>query len=358
MAKCELNIGLERSDRTYKGGEKIAGNVQVTAHDDCECRKLTLALEWRTSGKGNVDEEQEEELELFTGAFHAGQTASYPFEFEAPYKPINYEGKLFSMHWYLLAQADIPGARDAQAEERLTLLPAKQSAEAEAAEEEVGEDKEENGEEENTRGSTSLEHTLDKFAESPVVPWVFAFGTVFALALLAMILLMIFQFGGRGLEGWAFFLFAITVILLVGTRSALFRYIARRKLGPVDVQLSTEEVRAGEAVACTIRFRPRVEAELKEATIELKAKEEVTKGSGKNRRTYTEVVHDENVTLATDRRVMADEGVVLEGKLQVPTTASPSFYAPDNTLEWLFVIHLNLRGWPDWKREFPVEVFS
>lgn len=341
MAKCELHIVLERPEKTYKVGEKIKGAVEVGANDDCECRELTLTPCWRTQGKGNKDSNQDESQVLFKGAWHAGQSASYPFELDAPYGPLTYEGKLFSIHWHLRAHADLPHALDAEVEEAFLLGRGKIPPEAD--------------EEDASAGSPrSLEFQ---------VPPNLALGVGAAITVLCLYVLWhfrdVFTRGvPRGSHVLMFMMFAAFGLLIGGSIivHGIRHVIMARTLGPVDAQLSSDELSPGDTATLTIRFRPRGEIELTEATLNLTATEKVVKGSGKNKRTLTGIVHEEKITLASERRMMPEEGAVLEGTLHLPPTAPPTFSGSSNSLEWKVDVRLNLRRLPDWRREFWVDV--
>ncbi len=344
MAKCDLNIVLDRPDRSYKAGERVIGKVEVTACHDCECRKLSVSLEWRTSGKSNTDSGEQHSLELFKGSWRAGQQTAYPFKFTAPAHPLTYHGKLFNVDWHLRARADIPGALDPKVDEQIVLVAG--GVPFEPDEEEVPQEE---------------ILAFEKSIEIPIAPKII-FGLGVGFLLLGFFILWHLRktVHGPSLRESQIWLFlGATGCLLTGS-GALWHgsrhLMLARRLGPVDAKISPEDAHPGGNISCSIRFRPRAELFLTEATLRLVAEEKIVKGSGKNRRTVREVVHQETISLASARRIAMDEGAVLQGAVRLPPDAPCTFFALSNELTWRIEAALNLKRWPDWKRDFSFDV--
>ena len=53
MASCSLSFNFSKSADTVQAGAEFQGEVVVKVDSACRCDGLTLAAEWRTSGKGN-----------------------------------------------------------------------------------------------------------------------------------------------------------------------------------------------------------------------------------------------------------------------------------------------------------------
>lgn len=68
MAKCDLKIALDRADRSYAGGEKVTGTVEMHPDADVVSYALTLTREWRTHGRGNKTSGGAESVTLFRAA--------------------------------------------------------------------------------------------------------------------------------------------------------------------------------------------------------------------------------------------------------------------------------------------------
>ncbi|AKJ03720.1 hypothetical protein ATI61_11931 [Archangium gephyra] len=114
MAKCELQLTLDKSDRTYAPGELITGSVVVKVLERCRCRQLTLSWRWQARGWGDSDKSPDEcLLTLNEGEeWIAGQELHYTFRLEAPSEPLTYHGQLVSVDWRLRAEAVVSGYQD------------------------------------------------------------------------------------------------------------------------------------------------------------------------------------------------------------------------------------------------------
>ena len=97
MSKCDLSIELTDGKRTYQIGEIVRGAVHVAVDADCSCDKLTLTHQWQTHGRGNRARGEENKQVLFEGQWRAGESASYPFEFEVPAGPLTFHGHLLNV---------------------------------------------------------------------------------------------------------------------------------------------------------------------------------------------------------------------------------------------------------------------
>lgn len=135
MASCEIIIRRERSVNTYLPGESVDGAVLVHVRSRCSCRKLTLLLQWETSGFGNNDRVVADSRVLAEGdTWEAGEEQEFEFSFEVPEAPTSYQGEHLSVRWSLVAHADLAWAVDAESadeleikapnESQLTLRPA------------------------------------------------------------------------------------------------------------------------------------------------------------------------------------------------------------------------------------------
>ena len=128
MAKCDLAIEFERSDRRYRPGETVSGKVTVQVNAKVQCNGLTVKRLWHTHGKGNYAEGSDSVEEVvFSGEWWPGETHAYPFAFEVPAAPVSYHGEVLNVDHYVAARADIPWAIDPKAEEDFLLLAGPES---------------------------------------------------------------------------------------------------------------------------------------------------------------------------------------------------------------------------------------
>jgi hypothetical protein len=109
MAKCSIQLTLDKSDRTYAPGELITGTVVVKVLEPCRCEQLTLGWRWRVRDGSILDETHPEHLLTWNGEeeWLAGQELRYPFRLEAPLLPLTYHGHLMSVEWALRANASL-----------------------------------------------------------------------------------------------------------------------------------------------------------------------------------------------------------------------------------------------------------
>jgi hypothetical protein len=364
MPKCLLQIAFHRDPRNYTIGERISGFVQVTINEDCECRKLAVARQWRASGQGGTDEGMpEEEKVIFSGPWRAGQTTTYPFEIEAPPGPLTYHGALFHIDWQLRATADIPGT-EATVTEGFVLLPGASAEYVSLGTLDEPPPDVRKGTEKLTpnyaggcsQGFAIVFGLVALFAGVPCL----AIGLLNILALFVPLPLPVFFPAGRLQSAFLIVMGGFFAFLGCKALASCLRAAgARSKLGKVDIELSSTTPRRGEAVTCTVRLRPRASIELTGATASLVATEYCGGGSGNLRgsaQTWKQVVHQGRATLATNRTLRAAEEVVLQTSLNLPPDAPCSFWGAHHKLIWTVAVEMKLRHWPDWSQSIPLTV--
>jgi hypothetical protein len=344
MSKCTLKIVLDRSNRTYPAGEKVTGQIEVSVSEDCECQKLTLARAWRTRGRGEDAFGKSEEQALFSGGWRAAQNACYAFEFTAPIGPLSYQGQLFNVEWYLHAQATIAGALDTRTDEGFRLVAAEVTPGFNLGPA--------------FRGVESHQKLM-QFGRTLAQGCALITGVIFLLFSLGLGLMVRDVFRRAAAPGPAEWSWLIVWLLFAGGSVALFLWaarpiIARRRLGPVGAQVTPGIVRPGEAVTCSLRFQPRANVDLSEATATLRGTEIVDWQSGDETHTRRCTISEQPVTFAQDRRLMAGESITVEASLPVPANAPTTFMSAHQQVVWQVRLHLKLRGWPDWVQELPL----
>ena len=365
MAKFDLQIVLDRADRSYKIGEKITGAVRVTVNEDCECRKLTIARQWYASGHGESDRATpEEEQVIFSGAWRADQTAVYPFELEAPRGPLSYLGALFNVGWQLRASADISGVRATTSEDFALLLGPSS---------------------ENVRLGILDELPPQVKNPSDKTAWSYAGGCTRLFAILFGVVLLFvgipclilglsnilaehfplslpISFPAGRLQsilliGMGGFFTVLGCIALLGWFQAA---MARHRLGPVQIEVSPTTLRCGETVTCTVRLQPRGSIKLTEATVKVAATEHTSPRAGDTddapSHASQQTVFQAHEVLADGRNLPAGEEALLRIAFGIPADAPCTFWGGNNKLIWTVAIELKLKGWPDWTRIVPITV--
>jgi hypothetical protein len=346
MSKCAVKIVLDRPERTYAAGEKVTGRIEVSVSEDCECQKLSFARAWRTRGRGEDAFGKPEEQVLFSGVWRAGQNAYYPFEFMAPIGPLSYQGQLFNVEWYLHGQAAIAGALDTSADEGFRLVAAEVTPGFNLGPA--------------FRGVESHQKLL-RFGQTLAQGCGLIIGVIFLLISLALGLIVRDVFRRAPTPGPPEWSWLIVWLAFAGGSIALFFWavrpiIAKRRLGPVEAQVTPGIVRPGEAVTCSVRFQPRANIDLSEATATLRGMEIVDWQSGDETHTRRCIISEQPVPFAQDRRLMAGESITVETRLSAPANAPTTFMSAHQQLLWLVSLRLRVHGWPDWTHEIPLIV--
>jgi len=346
MPKCTLKIVLDRPQPTYAAGEKVTGRIEVSASEDCECQKLSLSRAWRTRGHGEDAFGKPEEQVLFSGAWRAGENAYYPCEFTAPIGPLSYHGEMFNVEWYLRAQAAIAGALDVSTDEGFRLVAAEVTPGFNLGPA--------------FRGVGSHQKLM-QFGQTLAQGCGLITGVFFLLFSLVLGLIVRDVFRRAATPGppeWSWLI--VWLLFAAGTAALLFwvlrPIIARRKLGPVEAQVTPGIARPGEAVTCSLRFQPRANIDLSEATATLRGMEIVDWQSGDETHTRRCIISEQPVTFAQDRRLMGGASITVETSLSVPAKAPTTFMSAHQQLLWLVNLRLRLRGWPDWTHDIPLIV--
>ena len=138
MAGIALSIILDKPDKTYEGGETIAGQVRVAVAEDVRTAALMVVLyckgysekKTRIAGPEIATMEREiEETNLFKGPWTPGEY-TYPFCFTAPPGPRTYKGHVFDVTWHIGAKVRTSRGKDkdVKAEENIILLPGKRAS--------------------------------------------------------------------------------------------------------------------------------------------------------------------------------------------------------------------------------------
>jgi len=316
MAKCELRIELDDTDRVYTTGDRITGRVEVHATVEVKCKALAIRTDWKTHGRGNVDRAKGVEFNLFEGTFDAGQKYSYPFDIEVEDGPSTYHGHYLNIDHYVAAEVDIPWAFDAKANKPFRFA-SQQTAD-------------------------ELAESLQKKEASGCVGVVVSgfimlfLVVVGVLALVNPFMWIIGAVVGAGVGGWWYF----------------FKHLPAKAMGEVACELHRTIFAAGEGVAGTLTAKPPKDVTIEGITWKVRATESCTSGSGTNATTHTHVAYE-----AT--QPVADQGVLPGGSeshfdfaVELPDQAIYSVDLGDNKLKWTGELRVGLPRCADWVKKF------
>lgn len=361
MAKCELTLHLEEERESYRPGDVVKGYVEVRADEEVQCNGLTVGCRWKTHGKGNTDRGQLLSQDLFQGRWLAGAVQRYPFTLELPAGPYTYHGHYVNVAWAIQAQADIPWAFDPKAEREIVLEP---DPEAEpdwlAA---VGDSlllpyelqQKAKGEpiEKARQGSKWLGNALGLGCFLIIgVPMVAGF-------VVSLYYVVSFARGNVPTgEGIPALVFAVVLGLMLGVGGfKMFRnLVARKKIGKVTFELEPRLLRRGDAIRLQVFCQPQEDTELVTAVARLRAQEEAVRGSGTNKKSFRELVYEQETEIALGRTLSAGLPFQAQGTVPIPADAPPSFMAHDNKLQWTVALRLDIARWPDWVEEREIVV--
>jgi hypothetical protein len=153
----------------------------------------------------------------------------------------------------------------------------------------------------------------------------------------------------------------ILVFLLLGggflfALKGMWGRLGRGKLGEPTIQLSTTNVRLGEAIRFSLSMRPDQRTELRTLDAILECEERVAQGHGQYQSHRRKVVYEKRLSLAEDVIIEPHRGFRRKGTVTLPENGSPSFGAPDNLVVWWLRFQGDIVGWPDWKEPFLLTV--
>jgi hypothetical protein len=348
MAKCDLTIHLDKADRTYEPGERIRGHVAVTADTAVRCKALTVALQWNTHGRGNRDAGPESKVQLFEGEWDAGGQHAYGFEFIAPSGPVSYHGKLLNVDHYLTARVDLPWALDPKTAIDVLIVPKPGATDYDFGP--------------SYKPPAAELQTEGKAMALGAVLLAGCFGLPGLAIMAGGVAFGISWIRGTASQGVfpAIFMFLFgAVFAAVGFGIAFVlqkRNLAQRKLGNPLVNVSPQTARAGDRVSLQVTLQPRASVKLTGAKVILKCQERAVSGSGTNRTTHSEEVHQSEAGLGAPPVLEANQPASFSASLQLPRDAAATFAASDNSVKWAVTLQVGIDGWPDWERDYPITV--
>jgi hypothetical protein len=154
------------------------------------------------------------------------------------------------------------------------------------------------------------------------------------------------------------------LLLLVGGLSTLFAHLPRRtlrrRLGPPQIDVHPEIVRAGDILTVTVAFRPTRPEVLTELVFSVQATEIAARPSSEpdEPRIYRHSVHVERRIVDRARlRLDGARVTVVQEMFQIPDLAPPSFGAPHNELRWEVTASVRTADLLTWKQSRRILVF-
>lgn len=345
-----LSIQLDKQDGVVKPGEIITGNVELVCREAKRLDELSISLGWEVETPGEPHNARSVPLVIAKQLqIAANEPQSFRFEMPAPAGPLTYHGHILSVHWSLRAEAKLGWAQRERAEKRISLIAWTEGERALSVHSyRIGRPRQalvydpgplpEIVHEKNEE-SRGIEH--------PIVGVALAGATV-ALALLhANPYTRIFA-----------------LLLLVGGLSTLFAFLPRRtlrrRLGPPQLDIHPEIVRAGDILTVTVAFRPARAEVLSELVFLVQATEVAARPSSEpdEPRFYRHSLHVERRVVDRARlRLDGARVTVIQEIFHIPESAPPSFGAPHNELRWEVTATVRTADHLTWKQSRRILVF-
>lgn len=337
---CDFQFNFDKPDRIYEAGESVTGTLLITPKRNIRCNALKLELRWRTHGQGNRAQGKVLPLEVdfYEAEVKEGQTYELPFSFLAPPGPLTYHGKYINIDWYLKATLDAPltpGFLDPSGETEILLLPKEGEAIIMGP---------------NHKTPVDPKHFASVSWGSAIFGLLFVgIGVIVGFVILNSRQNSLFSFFGL-------FPLAFTTVGLWVTYSAFQNFLAGSKMTDLSIIFEQRKFVPGDTVTASLTFQPRSNIKIDKITMTLTGIEQVVRGSGSNRKTFTETIFTESQELMGAQIVFPSEEVNLSGQLNLPMNAPYSFAATDNEIKWSVKVLIDSTGPLDWSQDYQIDV--
>lgn len=349
MTGC-LSIHLDKKDGIVRPGEPITGNIELVCPDAKRLDELSITLGWNVETPGEPQGARGTPFVIAKQVqIVANEGQFFRFEIPSPTGPLTYHGHILSVHWTLRAEAKLGWAQRERAEARISLIAWTEEERALSVRSyRMG------------RPQQSLayypgplpeivheKNDESRGIEHPIV------GVALAGATVALVLLHANPYTR---------IFAL--LLLVGGLSTLFAHLPRRtlrrRLGPPQLDVHPEIVRAGDMMTVSVAFRPTRAEVLSELIFSVHATEVATRPSSEpdEPRIYRHSLHVERRVVDRDRLQLEGSRVtVIQEIFHIPDSAPPSFGAPHNELRWEVTATVRTADLLTWKQSRRILVF-
>ncbi len=317
MSKCNIQISFDRADRTYRGGETVSGEVRISVNQDIRCNGIVLTRYWKTHGRGNTDHGEKHTFQLAEMApLQAGEELRLPFEFQSELWPLTYHGDYIYLDHYVHVGVDVPWSIDPKQEEEFILLPGERPPEFTGERGEVVE--------------------IEKpQAESGGI------AKIIGYSILAIILVML---------SIAFFMI-IPFLLVGGGGYWIWKKMIASRVGEVDLKIPHVVVGPAEQLPVELSFTAKKAFPINGIFVKVFAQESATSGSGTNKTTHHNTIHEEVHTLRPDGMLTAGEVVSENVLIDLPETSAWSLDEGSNEVKWQVEARIDIPRFPDWSKK-------
>lgn len=324
MSKCFIRITFDNPERTYRGGDKVSGEVHIQVNEDIRCNGIILNHYWRTHGRGNSDWGTKHEIRLTEmQPLQAGEELHLPFEFKAELWPLTYHGNYIYLDHYVHVAVDVPWAIDPKLEEEYILLPGKRPSEF------TGE-----------RGEIITVEQKDAKEMGAV-------GKVVLYGFVALIIVML---------AIPFFFFVVPLTLIGGGGFWVWKKMIASRVGNVEYTIPHVVVGPGEQLPVKLNFTPKKTFPINGITVKVEAIEAATSGSGTNKTTHYNTVFEEIHTLRPEGAVTGGDNVHEEVVITIPESNAWSLDESDNDVKWTIEARIDIPRFPDWAEKKVIQL--
>lgn len=326
-----LQIVLDEPGAVFQCGAVINGVVKVAVDEECEGKKLIIAVGYRESGiapNQTVSSFLDTEIkQLFMGAWKPG-TYSYPFNLCAP-EGCNYAGTIMNVSWYLRAGIGVCATTsfgvETEDEKGINLVPAEISP----------------ADRERKKASEVVRKESGEARSGCILPSI-------ALFLGGLFCAWLGFDSDVALPGLIAAFIGLAVLGLI-IRQALLD----RKIAMTELRIGSVVVWPGVGVPCCITVQAKVPIEIESATLTLEGWEDRTTGP-----VNKHIIHMEEKALELPARTLpARVPVQLKGDFLIPANATCTMDI-DNEVKFLWRVEfrIKLKGSPDWFDVQPITV--
>lgn len=334
-----LQILLDEASGVFQCGRAISGVVNVAVQEECEGKKLIIAVGYRDNAiapNQTIESFNDTEIkQLFVGGWKPG-TYSYPFSLSAP-EACNYAGAIMNITWYLRAGVGVRPSNsfdvESEDEKAINLVPGEVSP----------------GDREAKKASEIVR------MESAGVRIGCLLSSI-AFFLGGLFLAWLGAGHNASLPG-----IVAALVGLAGLGLIIWKSLIDRKIAMTELRIGSVVVWPGVVVPCSLTIQAKVPLEIESATITLEGWEHVKKYTGMHRTTgpvNKHIVHTEEKALELPARTLpAGVPVQLNGDFVIPAGATCTMDF-DNEVKflWRVEIRVKLNGSPDWFDVQPITV--
>lgn len=347
---ARLSIQLDKQDGIVRPGEPITGNVELVCPEAKRLDELFISLGWNVETPGEPHGNRGTPL-LLAKQVQLGANESHFFRFELPTPagPLTYHGHILSVHWLLRAEAKLGWKQRERAEARISLIAWTEEERALSVRSyRTGRPRQSLAYDPGPLPEVLLEKSDEsRGIDHPIVGVALAGATVALVLLHANAYTLIFA-----------------LLLLVGGLSTLFAHLPRRtlrrRLGPPQLDVHPEIVRAGDILTVSVTFRPARAEVLSELIFSVQATEVAERPSSEpdEPRIYRHSLYVERRVVDRGRlRLEGARVTVIQEMFRIPDSAPPSFGAPHNELRWEVTATVRTADLLTWKRSRRILVF-